>query len=129
MSLLGETVKVRREELRIGQESLAASLGVSQQTVSRWEKGLAIPRPARVVDLADVLQLDSAHLHRLAGYLPAAERSAMSAQFQQIYAAMASLSRSELLLLMDRVWQEIRDREGLAPPGTSLPSAQPPCRW
>jgi transcriptional regulator with XRE-family HTH domain len=119
VSLLGETLKIRREELGLGQEQLADRLGVSQQTVSRWEHGTALPRPARVVALARLLDVDSAHLHRLAGYLPESERSELTGPFQELYAGMAQLSRAELMLLMDRVWQELRRREGLAPPGTS----------
>ena len=119
MSLLGETLKIRREELGLGQGEVAVELGVSQQTVSRWEKGLALPRPARVVDLAALLDVDSAHLHRLAGYLPEGEQSEMSEPFQQLYAGMHQLTHAELMLLLDRAWQELRRREGLAPPGTS----------
>ena len=117
MSLLGETVRLRREERGLGQEQLAAALGVSQQTVSRWEKGLALPRPARVTRLAEVLECDSAFLHRLAGYLPQEERSSLSATWHELYEKTAELTRTELLLLMDRVWEEIRAREGLHVPG------------
>jgi HTH-type transcriptional regulator, cell division transcriptional repressor len=119
VSLLGEALKVRREELGLGQEHVADRLGVSQQTVSRWEKGLALPRPARVVTLAGLLDLDSEHLHRLAGYLPEGERSELAGPFQELYAGMAQLSRTELVLLLDRVVQEMRRREGLSPPGLS----------
>lgn len=118
MPLLGETMRLRREERGMGQEQLAAALGVSQQTVSRWEKGLALPRPARVVRLAEVLECDSAHLHRLAGYLPQDEQSSLSGPWHEVYERMSELTRSELLLLMDRVWREIRAREGLQVPGT-----------
>lgn len=117
VSLLGEALKVRREELGLGQEALADTLGVSQQTVSRWETGLALPRPARVVQLADLLDLDSARLHRLAGYLPQQEQSERSARLQDVYATMGGFSRTELLLVLDRAWQELRSREGLSPPG------------
>lgn len=119
VSLLGETLKIRREELGLAQETVAERLGVRQQTVSRWEKGLAVPRPARVIELATLLDVDSAYLHRLAGYLPEEDRSQLSGAFHELYAGMSRLSRSELLLLMDRVWEEIRVREGLSPRGTS----------
>ena len=119
VSLLGETLKIRREELGLGQEQVAEQLGVSQQTVSRWEHGTALPRPARVVSLARLLDVDSGHLHRLAGYLPEDEQSDLAGPFHEVYAGMARLSRSELVLLLDRAWQEMRRREGLAPPGTS----------
>ena len=114
MSLLGETLRLRREERGLGQEQLATALGVRQQTVSRWEHGLALPRPSRVVELARLLELEPAHLHRLAGYLPAAERSPVES-WHEVYERMAELSRTELLLLLDRAWEELRSREGLDP--------------
>ena len=119
MSLLGETLKIRREERGLGQEELAAQLGVRQQTVSRWEKGLALPRPARVVQLASALGLDGEHLQRLAGYLPERERSDAAEPWLEVYGRMPELTRTELMLLLDRAWQELRSREGLSPPGTA----------
>lgn len=119
MSVLGETLRIRREELGFGQERVASKLGVTQQTVSRWEKGLAVPRPARVVELADLLDVDPAWLHRVAGYLPAEERSAASQPWHELLQRVPELTHTELMLLMDRVWEELRGREGLSPPGTS----------
>ena len=113
VSVLGETVRLRREERGLGQEQLAAALGVRQQTVSRWENGLAVPRPARVVELARLLDLEPARLHRLAGYLPAAEQSPVAEAWREVYERMPELSRSELLLLIDRAWDELRAREGV----------------
>ncbi len=117
VSLLGETVRLRREERGLGQVQLADTLGVSQQTVSRWEKGLALPRPNRVTDLARVLEVDATHLARLAGYLPTEERSALSGPWFELYERMPELSRDELMLLLERAWEELRSREGLSPPG------------
>jgi len=113
VSLLGETVRVRREERGMGQERLAAALGVRQQTVSRWENGLAVPRPSRVVELSRLLDLEAARLHRLAGYLPAAEQTPVDAACHELHERMSELSRSELLLLIDRAWEELRSRERL----------------
>jgi hypothetical protein len=47
------------------------------------------------------------------------ERSELAGPFQELYAGMAQLSRTELVLLLDRVVQEMRRREGLSPPGLS----------
>lgn len=115
MPALGKALRQRRDELGLGQEQLAAQLGVTQQTVSRWEMGLATPRPARIVELAHLLGLDAGELHRMAGHLPPDERSELSGTVSDLFAGMGSLTRSELLLLMDRVWYEIRTREGLRP--------------
>ena len=111
MSLLGEAVRVRRAERGWGQEQLAEALGVRQQTVSRWEKGLAVPRPGRVLELARLLDLDPARLHRLAGYLPPDERPADGA-WQQLRARLPELSSDELVLLVELVRAELRTREG-----------------
>ena len=108
MTALGQTVRLRREALGLGQEQLAAALGVRQQTVSRWEHGLAVPRPGRVVELARLLDVDPATLHRLAGYLPAAAAVPSSSQ---VLERVSALSRDELLLLIDRAWEELRARE------------------
>lgn len=115
MSLLGTRVKARREERGLGQEELAAQLGVRQQTISRWEKGLALPRPARLLQLADALGLDVEQLQRLAGYLPERERSGTSGP-GELYGRLSELTHAELVLLLDRVSQELRARDGLAPP-------------
>ena len=112
---LGKTVRLRREERGLGQEQLAAALGVRQQTVSRWENGLAVPRPGRVVELARLLDLEPARLHRLAGYLPAGEQSPAAGPWREVHERMSELTRSELLLLIERAWQELRSREGLEP--------------
>jgi transcriptional regulator with XRE-family HTH domain len=119
MSALGDAVRLRRDELGMGQEQLAASLGVRQQTVSRWEHGLAVPRPGRVVELAELLGLEPGRLHRLAGYLPAAERSPVVAAWHEVHARMAELSRAELLLLIERAWEELRSRDGQGPRPTT----------
>ena len=46
------------------------------------------------------------------------ERSAASEPWQEVYARIPELTHTELMLLMDRVWEELRSREGLSPPGT-----------
>ena len=112
MSALAETLRVRREEVGLSQAQLAARIGVGQQAVSRWERGEAVPRPARVLALADALNLDAAGLHRLAGYLTDAERSPLWGSFHELFARMPELSAEELWLLTDRAWQELRSRYG-----------------
>ena len=106
---LGETVRLRREQRGMGQEQLAAALGVRQQTVSRWENGLAVPRPSRVVELARVLELEPSALHRLAGYLPAAEPR--TSGWTEVQRLLPELGRAELVLLIERAWEELRARE------------------
>lgn len=113
--LLGDLLRRRREEFGWGQHDLARRLQVTQQTVSRWEQGASLPRPRRLLEIADVLELDSGLLHRLAGYLPAEERSREWSVFQAAFEQVHELSDTELMLLMDRLWQEFRHRNGLGP--------------
>ena len=58
MSIFGDFVKLRREELDLDQAELARQLGVNQQTVSKWEQAKAVPRPKRIHRLAEVLRVD-----------------------------------------------------------------------
>jgi transcriptional regulator with XRE-family HTH domain len=116
VSLLAETIKVRRSARGMDQAGLAAKVGVGQQTVSRWETGLAAPRRENVVALADALDMDAGMMYRLAGYLPPEELSAIAPAFTTIYGRMAELSDQELLLLLDRAWEEHRRRLGMNAP-------------
>lgn len=52
------------------QSELAAKLGVSQQTISRWEQGLSRPRPKQMAALAAAVQCEVAELLSAAGYTP-----------------------------------------------------------
>jgi len=93
----------------MGQGELAAALGVSQQTVSRWEHDAAVPRARRLVQLARALGLEPIELQRLAGYLsengePSTRRAATS------FPRPGSLSDRDLILLIDRAWRELRQR-------------------
>ena len=115
MSVFGKTVRARREELGLAQERLAAELGVTQQTVSRWENGMALPRPARLLALARILDLDPGMLHRVAGHLPTDESLESTSAWQEVFARVPQLSRTELMRLMDRAWQELRTREESSP--------------
>ena len=119
MSLLGEAVKIRREELGLDQLELGRRVGVGQQTVSRWETGASLPKADRLPVLAEVLGLDGEQVHRWAGYLPPERSSPAADLVHAVYARAAEFSDDELLLLLDRVWQEYRSRRGMSPPGVS----------
>lgn len=119
MSLIGETVKIRREELGLDQLELGRRVGVGQQTISRWETGRAVPKPDRLPMLAEVLGLDGEYVHRMAGYLPPGQSSSAADLVHDLYARAHELSDEEVLLLIDRCWQEFRRRRGLVPPGST----------
>src|SRR5208282_3504877 len=52
------------------QSDLAARLGCAQQSVSRWEAGVARPRAAQVSALAAAVGVSAVHMLELAGYAP-----------------------------------------------------------
>jgi transcriptional regulator with XRE-family HTH domain len=112
MGLFDRTVTVRRAEVGLSQAELAARVGVSQQTVSRWESGVAIPQAERVIVLAKVLDLEEERLLGYAGFLPRGDRSQYWGQFQATYESVVRLSDKELVLLLDKAWQEHRRRQG-----------------
>lgn len=57
---------IRRHRTRKGltQADLAAAAGVSQPTVSDWERGASAPRATRVILVARALGLTELELHR-----------------------------------------------------------------
>ncbi|RAS55265.1 helix-turn-helix domain-containing protein [Vibrio diazotrophicus] len=54
---IGEVLKERRIELSIKQEDLAEQMGVTVQTVSKWERGITEPKASQVTKLSQALQL------------------------------------------------------------------------
>jgi transcriptional regulator with XRE-family HTH domain len=114
--LLSEAIRLRREELGLDQSELAGRLGVGQQTVSRWETGTGLPRRERLPQLAEALEFDQSHLLRLAGYLPLGEKESASAVFHQAYERAEDFGEDELVLLLDRLWSELRRRKGFRAP-------------
>lgn len=49
--------KVRLEVLGLSQGELARVLGLDQMTVSRWERGISVPRPATLRQIAKLASL------------------------------------------------------------------------
>lgn len=110
--IFAQTLRARREEMRLNQRDLAAKLGVKQQTVSRWESGIAVPRPDRVTQLAGVLSVDRGRLLQLAGYL-AEDDPLADPEVATVLASIRKLSDRDLVHVLDSAWQEHRSRHGL----------------
>lgn len=65
---LGRAIASGRLAMGMAKQSdLASALGVSQQTVSRWEAGIAKPKEKQLLSLVAILGLNAADLRRLAG--------------------------------------------------------------
>lgn len=54
---IGNTLKNRRIALNIKQEDLAERLGVTDQTVSKWERDLTEPKASQVHKLSKILKI------------------------------------------------------------------------
>lgn len=112
MGRFGEILRARREEQGLEQSDVARRLGVTQQTVSKWETGVTVPRAGRIAALASLLDLDPALLHRAAG---AGAGPASRAPGGPPVSALSLelLSERDLLRLLDAAWQEFRRRRHL----------------
>lgn len=62
---LGELIRTRRLDEGFSQEQLAGQLGVTQPSVSAWERGEAIPNLKAMVGLARVLGIRMSELAAL----------------------------------------------------------------
>jgi transcriptional regulator with XRE-family HTH domain len=67
-SELGRLIKSEREKRGWEQSDLASRMSVTQQTVSRWEKGNSRPRYADLLKLVDLLSGDTYEWSAKAGY-------------------------------------------------------------
>lgn len=61
---LGETLKAHRIQCRMTQEFVAESLGVSRQTVSKWENGSADPSTTNLLAVAKLYDVPAEELLR-----------------------------------------------------------------
>lgn len=59
---LGRLIRAARERLGLNRTELAAKIGVTSQSIGRWEKGEDHPRGDKLVKLAKLLQLPLADL-------------------------------------------------------------------
>lgn len=63
-------IQARRKALGLSQEELAQRMGVSRQSVTKWETGLSAPDLDRLVELADTLGVSLDYLLRDQAELP-----------------------------------------------------------
>jgi transcriptional regulator with XRE-family HTH domain len=120
MGLLGRSLQERREEMGVGQADLAKRIGVTQQTISRWENGEIVPPPKRLTQLAAALEIDLDRLLGYAGYLPGSPAvHSRSELLRAFYDLISDLSDEELCVAFDRAWREIRKRVQTGGPGTT----------
>ena len=115
MSVFGDFVKLRREELGLDQIALARKLRVHQQTVSKWEQAKTVPPPQRIRQLAEVLRVDVSDLMRYAGYLPDEPAEAQAdGPLHNVLEQASHLTNDQLIVLIDHAWEEYRSRLGFS---------------
>ncbi len=56
--MIGNIIKIKREQMNLTQEQLASKLCVERTTISKWEKNKNIPRPDMFKDIARELDID-----------------------------------------------------------------------
>lgn len=61
---LGETLKQHREDCKMTQEFVAESIGVSRQSVSKWENGKSDPSTSNLIALAKLFEISAEDLLR-----------------------------------------------------------------
>lgn len=56
--MIGNIIKIKREQMNLTQEQLASKLYVERTTISKWEKDKNIPRLDTLKDIAKLLDID-----------------------------------------------------------------------
>lgn len=96
------------------QGELARLVGVTQQTVSKWETGVTVPRPTRMAALAHALDLDAGLLHATASLTDdedghGASRSRRGGRAPK-GVRLGDFTEEQLIALLDATWRELRRR-------------------
>jgi len=92
MSVFGEYFRSRREELGLSQREAAKRLGVSANTVARWERGTALPTAARADSLRDLLGISRARVADLVrGKPPPTGAEVLEARIAELEDRIAAL--------------------------------------
>ena len=56
LRLVGENIKSWRHKKGMSQAALAKALGVTAQAVSKWEKGISMPEPSKLPEIAALFE-------------------------------------------------------------------------
>lgn len=60
--MFSKRLKELRFKHNISQKQLAEKLGVSQQSVAKWEKGDSTPKPSAISEIANIFSVSSDYL-------------------------------------------------------------------
>jgi transcriptional regulator with XRE-family HTH domain len=98
MAAFGTVVSERRRLLGMSQETLAERVGISQESLSRMEKGFIAPRFERLQQFADALECSIPDLFR--AQRGASERAAI---IEQILSPLPECEQREIIAVMAKI--------------------------
>ncbi len=103
---LGQNVASYRKLAGLTQEQLAERVGVTPETISRLERGVAIPSLARIDDVAQALGVDLGDLVRYRR-----RGSDKTDVLARLHTLLAKRPRAELELILDLLGRIYRQRK------------------
>ncbi|MFW2332981.1 helix-turn-helix domain-containing protein [Ilumatobacter sp.] len=122
MSVFGEYFRSRREELGLSQREAAKRLGVSANTVARWERGTALPTAARADSLRDLLGISRARIADLVrGTPPPSGAEVLEARIAELEDRIAELEE-KCAQPVTSLEDQYENRITLGPSGISIES-------
>lgn len=98
MASFGATVSERRKLLGMSQELLAERVGISQESLSRMEKGFIAPRFERLQLFADALGCSIADLFR-----EQSGANEWAATIEKIISPLSDCERKELVAIVAKI--------------------------
>jgi transcriptional regulator with XRE-family HTH domain len=94
---LGETLRKRREELKLSSRKLAGLVGVTSSSILRIESGdIPKPKPEILSKLAEKLELSLTELYTIAGYPIPSDMPEMAAYLRTKYHDLPETAREEV---------------------------------
>ncbi len=99
-----EAIRRARERAGHSQASLAAELGCTQQSISKWEAGTAKPSAAKVSELDDLLGFTEGERRAVASAYPRVfERHDVPAGFRKKWSGLTAAQRKKVTTYLDKV--------------------------
>ena len=92
---IGSFIAQRRKDKKLTQAKLASYLGISDRTISKWERGKGLPDPMYMLELCQILDISVNELLRLLVDVFAMVNA--RPPMQQVHAALQSLQRLNII--------------------------------
>ena len=101
--LFGAQIAAKRKEKGITQEALAEVLGISQESLSRMEKGQIAPRFERLQDFSQALDCSIADLFAEPKQQTIARASASTCALVSIFSKLPANTQQEIIEIVTRI--------------------------